>query len=77
MLAYYVEWHMRERLRELLFDEDDHEAAQKSRRSVLAAAKRSKSARDNDAALCNKSGLPMQSFQDRLKNLAMLNRITF
>ena len=30
MLAYYVEWHMRDRLRELLFDDDDREAAQQS-----------------------------------------------
>ncbi len=46
MLAYYVEWHMRDRLRELLFDDDDRAAAQKSRQSVVAPAARSKSARE-------------------------------
>ncbi len=76
MLAYYVEWHLRDRLRELLFDDDDREAAQKSRRSVVAPAKRSKSAREKDATLRTASGLPVQSFQDLLKDLATLNRNT-
>lgn len=76
MLAYYVEWHLRDRLRELLFDDDDREASQKSRRSVVAPAKRSKSAREKDATLRTASGLPVQSFQDLLKDLATLNRNT-
>jgi hypothetical protein len=76
MLAYYVEWHMRDRLRELLFDDDDREAAQKSRRSVVAPAARSKSAREKDATHRTASGLPVQSFQDLLKDLATLNRNT-
>ena len=77
MLACYDEWHMRERLRELLFDDDEREAAQKSRRLVVAPTKRSKSARDKDATLCTESGLPVQSFEELLKDLATLNRITF
>lgn len=76
MLAYYVEWHLRDRLRELLFDDDDREAAQKSRRSVVAPARRSKSAREKDATLRTASGLPVQSFQDLLKDLSTLNRNT-
>lgn len=76
MLAYYVEWHMRDRLRELLFDDDDREAAQQSRRSVVAPAKRSESASAKDATLRTASGLPVQSFQDLLKDLATLNRNT-
>ncbi len=76
MLAYYVEWHLRDRLRELLFDDPDREAAQKSRRSVVAPATRSKSARDKDATLRTSSGFPVQSFQDLLKHLATLSRNT-
>ena len=34
MLAYYIEWHMRQRLRPLLFD--DEEGSQASRQSVVA-----------------------------------------
>lgn len=76
LLAYYVERHLRERLRELLFDDDHREAARRSRRSVVAPAKRSKSAREKDATHRTASGLPVQSFQDLLKDLATLNRNT-
>lgn len=76
MLAYYVEWHMRDRLRRLRFDDDDRESAQKSRRSVVAPAARSKSARAKDATLRTTSGFPVQSFQDLLKDLATPNRNT-
>lgn len=40
MLAYYVEWHMRERLREVLFDDCDRESAGISRTSPVAPAVR-------------------------------------
>ena len=43
MLAYYVEWHMREQLRGVLFADDDREAAEEARQSVVAAAQRSSS----------------------------------
>ena len=49
MLAYYVEWHMRDALRELIFDDDDIEAARATRKSVVAKAQRSKSAKQKDA----------------------------
>ena len=74
MLAYYVEWHMRERLREVLFDDTEHAAAQTQRRSVVAPAMRSESAREKDATRVNAAGLPVQSFQDLLKDLATLCR---
>ena len=35
MLAYYVEWHLRERLKPLLFDDDDTEAAKALRTSCV------------------------------------------
>ncbi len=74
MLAYYVEWHMRERLREILFDDDDREPAQSSRRSVVAPSPRSESAKQKDATRRTQSGYPVQSFQDMLKDLATLCR---
>jgi hypothetical protein len=36
MLAYYVEWHMRQALAPLLFDDDDRAAAEAARGSVVA-----------------------------------------
>ena len=38
MLAYYVEWHMRDALRELIFDDDEIAGAQALRKSVVAKA---------------------------------------
>jgi transposase len=44
MLAYYLEWHMRQRLAPMLFDDTDKEEAEAQRRSVVAQAQRSKAA---------------------------------
>jgi hypothetical protein len=43
MLAYYVEWHMRQKLKSILFDDHDKAAADAARPSV-AKAKRSEAA---------------------------------
>ena len=79
MLAYYVEWHMRDALRELIFDDDDIEAAQATRKSVVAKARRSESAKQKDATRRTPVDLPVQSFQDLLKDMGTLtrNRIRF
>lgn len=75
MLAYYVEWHMRERLAPLLFDDEEREAAEAKRDSVVAPAKRS------DAALCKASSgrtadgaHAVQSFQGLLRKLGTIAR---
>jgi len=44
MLAYYLEWHMRQCLAPMLFDDTDKEAAEALRSSVVAQAQRSKAA---------------------------------
>ena len=77
MLAYYVEWHMRERLGELLFDDTDREAAQASRPSVVSPALRSESARRKDSTRVTHTGHPVQSFQDLLQDLSTLCRTRF
>ena len=74
MLAYYVEWHMRVALRELIFDDDDIDGAQTTRKSVVAPAERSKSAKKKDATRRTPEDLPVQSFQDLLKDMATLAR---
>jgi hypothetical protein len=45
MLAYYLEWHMRERLAAILFVDGDKQAAEARRASVVARARRSLSTR--------------------------------
>ena len=44
MLAYYVEWHMRQKLKPILFDDHDKAAADAARPSVVAKAERSEAA---------------------------------
>ena len=74
MLAYYVEWHMREKLRPVLFAEDDQESAAATRKSIVAPAQRSESAKRKDATRRTSDGFPVQSFHDILRDLGTLSR---
>jgi transposase len=77
MLAYYVEWHMRQDLAPLLFDDDDKAAAQQQRASVVAPAQRSPSAQTKAQCKRTKDDLPVHSFQTLLADLATIvsNRV--
>jgi hypothetical protein len=76
-LAYYVEWHMRERLKALLFDEEDKRGAEASRKSVVAKAQRSARTLAKIHTKQTPEGLPVHSFRTLLQDLATLtqNRI--
>jgi transposase len=74
MLAYYVEWHMRERLKPLLFDDEDRAEAEASRPSVVAPARRSARAAAKAAAKRTPDGLPVHSFRTLLADLATLTK---
>jgi Transposase DDE domain len=73
MLAYYVEWHMRERLKPMLFDDEYLEEASASRASPVAKAVRSEHAKAKDASKRAEDGLPLHSFRTLLKDLATLS----
>jgi len=77
MLAYYVEWHMRKALAPILFDDDDPQAAQAQRTSVVAPAKPSPSALKKARRKRTADNLPVHSFQTLLQDLATIvkNRI--
>ena len=77
MLAYYVKWHMRGKLAELLFDDHERELAEETRESIVAKAPRSEAARRKESKRRTSDGLPVQSFQCLLKDLATLckNRV--
>jgi transposase len=77
MLAYYVEWHMRSKLAELLFDDHERELAEETRKSIVSKAPRSEAARRKERRRRTSDGLPVQSFQCLLKDLATLckNRV--
>jgi transposase len=74
MLAYYVEWHMREKLRPVLFAEEDRAAASAARKSIVAPAKRSQAAKHKDSSRRTSEGHPVQSFHDILADLGTLCR---
>ena len=79
MLAYYVEWHMREALAPILFDDDDKPAAQAARGSVVTPAQRSAKAKRKARTKRTEDDLPVHSFQTLLADLATLakNQVRF
>ena len=74
MLAYYVEWHMREAWRELMFADTDQAA--KATRDPVAPAKRSKAAQVKAASHTLDDGTPAHSFSTLLADLAGIVRNT-
>jgi len=74
LLAYYVEWHMRQALKPLLFDDDDKAAGAALRASVVAPAQRSPRAKAKAATKRTEEGLPVHSFQTLLADLATLTQ---
>ncbi len=79
MLAYYVEWHMRQALAPLLFDDDDKPAGEARRASVVAPAQRSARAARKAVTQKTPDEQPVHSFQTLLADLATLakNRVRF
>ena len=73
-LAYYVEWHMREAWRELLFADEDHAA--KATRDPVAPATRSQAALTKVARQTLPDGTPAHSLATLLAELATLVRNT-
>jgi len=74
MLAYYVEWHMREAWRELMFADTDSQA--KATRDPVAPARRSKAALAKVARHTLDDGTPAHSFASLLEELATIVRNT-
>ena len=72
MLAYYVEWHMRARLKPMLFDDEHLDEASASRASPVLKATRSEHAKTKDASKLADDGLPLHSFRTLLQDLATL-----
>jgi transposase len=76
MLAYYLEWHMRQCLAPMLFDDTDKEEAEALRSSVVAQAQRSKAAVKKQTTGVTPDGLPVHSFRTLLADLATMARNT-
>ncbi len=78
MLACHVEWHMRERLKPMPFDDEDPTAAARERTSIVAPAQPSPAALRKRASKVTASGAPVHSFHSLLRDLATctLNEMT-
>ncbi len=74
MLAYYVEWHLKEAWREMLFADEDQ--AVKTTRDPVAPAERSAGAKAKIARRHHADGTPIHSFQTLLADLATIVRNT-
>ena len=72
MLAYYVEWHMRERLKSMLFDDEYLEEISAGRASPVVKAVRSEHAKAKDASKRADDGLPLHSLRTLLQDLSTL-----
>ena len=80
MLAYYVEWHMRQALSTLLFDvrRSRQGRSRAEQTSIVAKAKRKRSKAANRKARSKRmdDGLPVHSFRSLLADLATVTRNT-
>jgi transposase len=74
MLAYYVEWHLREAWRELMFADTDQQA--KATRDPVAPAKRSSAAQVKASSHTLPDGTPAHSFATLIDELASVVRNT-
>ncbi len=72
MLAYYLEWHMRQRLAPILYGEHDKAAAQAERPSIVAPIEPSPAAKRKRARRRTDQGTPVTSLRDLLRHLATL-----
>ena len=72
MLAYYLEWHLRQRLAPLLFD--DHDVAAAERESVVAPAQPSPAAMQKARSKRTDSNQPVHSLRTLLDDLATITK---
>ena len=76
MLAYHLEWHMRQALAPMLFDDHDRAAGEALRSSPVAKAEPSPAAKRKAKKKLTDDGLPVHSFRTLLADLATLTRNT-
>jgi hypothetical protein len=76
MLAYHVEWHLRQALAPLLFHDPDIEAARAQRASPVASTEPSDAAKMKKASKRNADGLRVMRFADLIGHLGTLTRNT-
>ena len=76
MLAYHVEWHLREALAPLLFHDTDLAAAKAERTSPVAKTEPSEAVKAKKATKRSPDGHPVMCFTDLMAHLGTLTRNT-
>ena len=76
MLAYHVEWHLRQALAELLFQDTAIETARAARASPVEPTEPSAEAKVKKATKRNQADLPVMAFADLMAHLGTLARNT-
>lgn len=76
MLAYHLEWHLRQALAPLLFHDTEIAAARAARRSPVVRTEPSADVQDKKATKQTKAGLPVMSFGELMSHLGTLARNT-
>ncbi|MBV8925078.1 MAG: transposase [Bradyrhizobium sp.] len=74
MLAYHVEWHLREALAPILFHDTDLASARAERASPVAKTKPSEAVMDKKATKRSPGGHPVMAFADLMAHLGTLTR---
>jgi hypothetical protein len=74
MLAYHVEWHLRQSLAPLLFHDTEIAAARAERASPVRKTEPSRSAQAKKATGRNSAGQPVMAFADLMDHLGTLTR---
>jgi hypothetical protein len=74
MLAYHVEWYLREALAPLLFHDTNLAAARAERASPVAKTEPSEAAKAKKATKRSSDGHPVMSFADLMAHLGTLTR---
>ena len=74
MLAYYVEWQMKQKLAPLLFAEEDREGANNVRPDIVSPAVASPTTRKKARLHVTEEGLPVQTFGGLIEDLGTLLR---
>lgn len=76
MLAYYVEWHLRQALAPILFEDEELEKERKRRDPVLPA-KPSESVKMKKRTHTTPDGLPVHDFDSLMAELATCGKVTY
>jgi hypothetical protein len=76
MLAYYIEWHMRQALAPLLFEDHNKHGDGTKRDSIVSPAARSNAARKKATRKFNDESLPVMSFSSLINNLSSIVQST-